>query len=381
MKFGLFMLNDKPPGMSDAESYANALEQCRVADELGYDVLWLGEHHFAPYGTVADTLVFAAAVSQVTKTIQIGTAVVVPIFNHPVRVAEQVAMVDVLSGGRFILGVGRGYQSREFAGFGVPQDQSKVRFRECMQIVEGLLTHENFSYQGQFWSVEDLTIAPQPLRKPPELPIMYAVSRSPDSYEFVAEFDYTPFIGNPYSVDPGVATGRQLYVDALTKFGKGDQIKERLDRSWGMLGDVFAWETSQEAAEKHHVSWGVGNSHLWNYARVVEEGEELPEDYKAFEGWMDWLKAGTYEDMLESPFSLVGSPDLIVERLHKIHELYGLGNFIIWMNRGGATPQKDMLHNMEVFAEKVMPQVKHLSEATAPAPRPEHPQAQPFVPA
>src|ERR1700729_66010 len=97
MKFGLFMLNDKPPGMSDAESYRNCLEQCRAADELGYDVIWLGEHHFAPYGTVADCTVLGAAVSQITKRIQIGTSVIVPIFSHPVRVAEQVAMLDQLS--------------------------------------------------------------------------------------------------------------------------------------------------------------------------------------------------------------------------------------------------------------------------------------------
>ena len=110
----------------------------------------------------------------------------------------------------------------------------------------------------------------------------------------------------------------------------------------------------------------MGNSHLWNYARVVEEGEELPEDYKAFAGWMDWLKSTTYEEMLESPLSLVGTPDLIVERLHEIYELYGLGNLIIWMNRGGAIPQKDLLHSMELFAEKVMPKVEHLTKAQLP---------------
>jgi alkanesulfonate monooxygenase SsuD/methylene tetrahydromethanopterin reductase-like flavin-dependent oxidoreductase (luciferase family) len=365
MKFGLFMLNDKPPGMSDLEAYDHAIEQSRVADELGYDVIWLGEHHFAPYGTIADTLVLGAALSQATTRIGLGTAVVVPIFNHPVRVAEQVAMNDVLSRGRFHFGVGRGYQAREFAGFGVPQDQSKKRFRECMTIVEGLLAHENFTYHGDYWSVEDLTIAPQPLRRPPELPIYYAVSRSPDSYEFVAEYDYIPLIGNPYAMDPGVATGQKMYVDALKKFGK--PVGDRLDRAWSMLADVFAWDTSQGASELFRRTWGVGNSNLWNYARVVEEGQELPEDYKAFEGWMDWLTGQSYEEMLESPFSLVGTPDLIVERLHTIYELYGLSNYILWMNRGGAVPQREFLRAMEIFADKVIPQVRHLSGAAVPA--------------
>lgn len=364
MKFGLFMLNDKPPGMSDAESYRNCLEQCRAADEMGYDALWLGEHHFAPYGTVADCTVLGAAISQITKRILIGTSVIVPIFSHPVRVAEQVAMLDQLSDGRFVFGVGRGYQSREFRGYGVPQAESKVRFREAMEIIEGLLKHENFTYHGKYWSVEDLTIAPRPLRPPPELPIMYAVSRSPDSYEMVAQYDYVPFIGNPYAMDPGIGTGRELYVEYLRKYGR--PVEDRLDSAWGLLNDCFAWDTSQQAAEIYRPAWGIASSHMYNYAKVVEEGEELPEDYKAFEGWMDWLTAGNYEDMLSAETALVGSPDQLVEKLHNLHEVYGLSNYIIWMNRSGSIPLKDMLHSMELFAEKVMPQVAHLSHAKLP---------------
>ena len=122
--------------------FAEALEQCRLADELGFDCLWFGEHHFAPYGTMADTTLFGAAASQVTTRIALGTACIVPAFSHPSVSREQCAMLDVLSDGRFHFGLGRGYQQREFKGYGVPQSESKARFREAVTIIEGLLTTE-----------------------------------------------------------------------------------------------------------------------------------------------------------------------------------------------------------------------------------------------
>ena len=178
MEFGLFFINEKPPGMSDPEVVANALEQITLADELGYDSIWLGEHHFAPYGTMPDTLLFGAAVAQVTKRIKIGTAVAVPTFTHPVRVAEQIAMLDVMSDGRFLVGLGRGYQQREFKGYGVPQEESKVRFQEATDIIDGLLSQESFSYDGQFWSCDELTIVPRPVQQP-RPPIYIATSATP----------------------------------------------------------------------------------------------------------------------------------------------------------------------------------------------------------
>jgi alkanesulfonate monooxygenase SsuD/methylene tetrahydromethanopterin reductase-like flavin-dependent oxidoreductase (luciferase family) len=354
VEFGLFFINEKAPGVSEEQVMADALEQCRVADELGFDALWLGEHHFAPYGTMADTMVFAGAVSQVTKRIPIGTAVIVPTFQHPVRVAEQVAMLDLLSGGRFRLGVGRGYQQREFRGYGVPQNESKARFRESVTIIEGLLRNDSFSYQGEFWTVDDLTIAPRPVR---EIPIYVAVSRTPESFEWAVEKGYGVMAGNPYSIDAGTSGAQEMYVAAQRKAGQ----LESMGKAWGLLNNVLVNENSQAAREMFRRTWEIGNQYLWKWARVVEEGQELPEDYKYFDGWMDWIKDEQYENIWSYDGTLVGSPDEIVERLHKLWEMQGpLDKYIIWMNRGGCIPQKEVLHSMELFATKVMPQVRNL---------------------
>jgi alkanesulfonate monooxygenase SsuD/methylene tetrahydromethanopterin reductase-like flavin-dependent oxidoreductase (luciferase family) len=361
MKFGLFFINEKPPGMSDEQVIKNALEQCTLADELGFDSVWLGEHHFAPYGTMADTLLFGAAVSQVTKTINIGTAVIVPTFTHPVRVAEQIAMLDVMSGGRFWVGLGRGYQEREFNGYGVPQSQSKARFREATEIIDGLLSHENFSYDGQFWTVKDLTIAPMPMQKP-RPPIYIAGSATPDSVEWLVEKNYRCLTGNPYSLDPGSSDeiGNML-TDTQKRLGK----TVSMEHAWGLLHNILVADTDELAAETFKPNWTLGNDYLFTYARVVEEGSEIPADYAGYEhmhALWDTLKATDYDDVVGMRGSLIGSSNLVAEKLARLYEDTGFTKQLLWMNRGGAVPQKDILRSMELFATEVMPQVADIGE-------------------
>ena len=356
MQFGLFFINEKPPGRSDQQVFNEALEQCRVADELGFDCLWFGEHHFAPYGTMADTTLFGAAASQVTQTIQLGTACIVPAFAHPVRVAEQCAMLDVLSGGRFHIGLGRGYQQREFKGYGVPQSESKARFREAVEIIEGLLTTENFTYEGQFWQTEDLTIAPMPVQERP--PIYVAASITPDSFEWLVEKDFGALIGNPYSVDPGVGTAATLLLEMQRAAGR----PESLDRTWGLLHNVLVDADAGRAAEIFRPNWDLSNSYLLKYAQAVEDGSPLPDDYKNYAGWWDWLEGMQYDDMLQMNACLIGDPDGVAEKLNIIYESTGVYKHLMWMNRGGAVPQSEMLRSMELFAEKVIPQVRHIGE-------------------
>ena len=149
MKFGLFFLLEKFSGASDSEVYQKSLEQVQAAEDMGYHSVWLAEHRFSPYGIMPDTTVFGAAVAAATKRIRIGTAVVVLPFHNPIRLAEQVAMLDVISNGRYEFGVGRGYQAKEYGGFGISMDESRSRFEEVLDICAGLWTQDNFSFQGK----------------------------------------------------------------------------------------------------------------------------------------------------------------------------------------------------------------------------------------
>src|SRR2546427_8179204 len=136
MKFGTFHLFQKPPGWDDEDVFRAELEQIEKAEELGFDAVWLAEHHFQWYGIATDLMVIAGWVAARTQRVRIGTAIVVLPFHNPVRLAEQAATIDVMSGGRLDFGVGRGYQAAEDAGFGLSVDESRARFNESM---EGLL--------------------------------------------------------------------------------------------------------------------------------------------------------------------------------------------------------------------------------------------------
>jgi alkanesulfonate monooxygenase SsuD/methylene tetrahydromethanopterin reductase-like flavin-dependent oxidoreductase (luciferase family) len=352
MKFGLFFLAEKPPGISDADVYSNILEQCRVADELGYDAVWLAEHHLAPYGTIPDTLTFAAAVAQVTKKIRIGTAVIIPAFHHPLLLAEQIAMVDLMSEGRFDLGVGRGYQIREFKALGIPQEESRARFQESLEILEGLLTKENFSFEGKFWSVEDVTIYPRPVQQPMP-PIYVAVIRSPESFKFIAERGYDALVGNPYQVDPELNEALELYKAAMRDAGKA-----RGSENIWVLTNGFVHEDLEFAQDYPRKSVELGIDYVLKYSKPLEEGQEIPEDYKHYADWFSRQRRIPYEEMVKLDTALFGTPDLVAERLLKMHQEAGWDNFILTLNRGGWMEQKEVLKSMELFAKKVMPEVK-----------------------
>ena len=153
MQFGMMYLFSEYGNIPQPQVFKEFLEEVELAEELGFDSIWLPEHHFTVYGMLGDTLTMAAAIAQRTKKIKIGTAVVLLPLQHPVRVAEQAALVDCLSEGRLLLGVGRAYQPGEFAGFGNNPDVSREMFFEAMDILLKCFSGEKFSHQGEFWSV------------------------------------------------------------------------------------------------------------------------------------------------------------------------------------------------------------------------------------
>src|SRR5262245_22728244 len=156
IKFGTFHLMERPFSKSEPQVIAEHMEQIRLADELGFDAVWLTEHHFSSvpyvpdvlgeYGISASPLALACAVSQITRRVRIGTAVKVLALEHPLRTAEDVALADILSGGRIEFGAGTGYRKYEFEGLGIPMDERIPRFQEALEIMVGAWTNEEFSY-------------------------------------------------------------------------------------------------------------------------------------------------------------------------------------------------------------------------------------------
>jgi alkanesulfonate monooxygenase SsuD/methylene tetrahydromethanopterin reductase-like flavin-dependent oxidoreductase (luciferase family) len=359
MRFGVFLLGDKPPGMPDKQVFDNLLEEARWADELGYDAVWLAEHHFSPYGMIASLPVAAAAIAAATRRVRIGTACIVPAFHHPINLAEQIAMVDVISGGRFQAGFGRGYQAHEFRGFGVPMDESTARFREAVTIIDGLLSQEKFSYHGRFWKLEDVSIHPRPLQRP--VPIYCTVMKTPASFDWIAEKGYSALIGNPYQVDPELSQGLRLFVESHEKRG----VPKGTENVWGML-NAFVHEDREFARAYPKQSTDLSLEIHRKYSSPFERGGAVPADYQRYADWFDAHDHQQYETILNLDLTLIGDPSTVIGKLERVIEM-GWSNLMLRMSRGGAMDRRLVFHSMEMFAKEVIPAVQKLESRRAPA--------------
>ena len=169
MKYAIFYSLQAPPefGVTPQQVYAEALDQIQRADELGIYQVWLTEHHFMEDAYCPSPMIAAAAIAGRTKKIRIGQGVVLlPFYGHPLKLAEDAAVLDVLSGGRFELGIGRGYRPHEFTGFGVSRRQRVSMTNEGIEIIRKAWTGERFSFTGKHYQVNDARLTPIPVQKP-----------------------------------------------------------------------------------------------------------------------------------------------------------------------------------------------------------------------
>src|SRR5215210_1998135 len=164
MEFGIFTLMSRQDLSRSAErTLDEGIEQIVAAEALGFQAVWMAEHHFSSYSVIPNPLLLAVKVAERTKRIILGTAVLVPPFYHGLRLAEDVVMTDVLTGGRLRIGVGRGYQRYEFERYGLSVDDSRDLFEENMEILRLALTQETFSFEGRYFQVPETALQIRPI--------------------------------------------------------------------------------------------------------------------------------------------------------------------------------------------------------------------------
>src|SRR2546421_6357784 len=188
MKVGIALNMLQKEGRSDADVFAEHLALGDLAEPLGFDSLFALEHHFTGYAMSPSPLQLLTYYAGRTKRITLGTAVIVLPWHDPVRVAEEIALLDVISGGRCLFGFGRGAASVEYAGFRVPMEEARPRFVEAAQIVVKALTHETFDWDGEFFKIPRTSIRPRPISHPERR--FYASSVSPESAEIMAKLGF-----------------------------------------------------------------------------------------------------------------------------------------------------------------------------------------------
>src|SRR5919109_962005 len=228
MKFGIgpFSMRKYPENpVSHSELYRQALEQVKLAEEVNFDSAWIAEHHFFEDGFCPSPIVTASAMASVTKRIKIGTAaLLLPLYN-PVRVAEDAAVVDNISGGRFILGIGMGYNKKEFDGFGIPMNQRPSRMEEGIGIIIKSWTEDKFSYEGKRYNYHNLSVTPKPVQKP-HLPIYIGAVEEP-AVRRVGRLGY-PLLINPLRTMPMIKDMINTYNDASREAGRNSNDTEHI---------------------------------------------------------------------------------------------------------------------------------------------------------
>jgi alkanesulfonate monooxygenase SsuD/methylene tetrahydromethanopterin reductase-like flavin-dependent oxidoreductase (luciferase family) len=199
-----------------ATIYHRALERIEVMDRTGYDCVWLAEHHFTSFSVCPSVHMMGMAAAARTRRLRIGTAVSLAAFYHPLRLAEEVALLDVLSGGRVNWGAGRGFDRTEFENFGVLPEESVSRFRETVEIVLAAWTSERLEFSGEHFRYHDVEVLPKPLQKPH--PPTWMATTSDQAIEWAAARGFS-ILMDPHSSHAEIGRKQRLYAERLAAAG------------------------------------------------------------------------------------------------------------------------------------------------------------------
>ena len=350
MKVGTALNMLSKEGHSDAAVLAEHMALGDLAEPLGFDSLFALEHHFTGYAMSPSPTQLLSYYAGRTRRITLGTAVIVLPWHDPVRVAEEIALLDVLSGGRCLFGFGRGAASAEYAGFRIPMEEARARFVEAARIVVKALTEPSFDWDGEFFKIPRTSIRPRPISHPERR--FYASSVSPESAEIMAKLGFGVLVvmQNEW---PKAAQDIERYRDIATSVGHTPrppiilmnisvaesrlEAQERaqtyLSRKWDSIDNHYHFSDGHLASVKGYEFYG-------NMAKTYSKLKDQSYRKKATEFYVK--------------IQVVGTPDDCLQQLAELHRLTGLDHLVTEFGYG-CMPHEEAELNMRLFAERVMP--------------------------
>jgi alkanesulfonate monooxygenase SsuD/methylene tetrahydromethanopterin reductase-like flavin-dependent oxidoreductase (luciferase family) len=340
VKIGLFHTVQWPEGTTQVQRYNEAVRQAVLADELGFDSVWFTEHHFFRHGIVSDSLIMLAHLAARASTVRLGTAVSVLPLHNPVRLAESAAMVDLLSGGRLELGIGRGYQPPEFRGFGLDITEKEERFQEACEVLVRCWTEETLTHEGKFWQFFEASPQPHPLQQP-HPPLWYATESS-DGMRMCAERNWGILLPQGRSLAT-VADQMTRYDAALASAGG-----TAADRRVYLARALYTAASDEQARDE-------AEGPYWSFQQLANRLAGRPE------GWQQDVSlpssAGPFA--LDGPINdsvIFGSPDTCISVLRKIYEL-GVDAVMLFVHLGELSDQQ-ITDSLRLFGREVLPVVR-----------------------
>jgi len=338
INFGTFLLMQSPSMRSSQEIYSRAVDIAQAAETLGFSNVWLAEHHFSTYGYLSRPAQLATYLAAKTTRLRVGTAVIVVPLHHPLVIAEEIATLDQLAGGRVDIGLGRGYQHYEFERLGLELDTARARWEESVDIILKALSGEPFTYEGKLFQIPETTIFPHPLQKPH--PPIWVTAQSPESVEATVRRGFNLLTGGFGVPIERMADFRRQFDHLLS------EVKPARAPAVGVQRAVYVTENAADArAAAEEARWNMRVTlSLRNHYEKVDRGRAIA---------VPGPKEPDTDDLLDR-FLVIGTPDTVIRQIMRVKDMVGITHFncSFWF---GDLEHPRIMKSMQLFANEVLP--------------------------
>ena len=345
MDIGLFFLMQRDEQWSEQAVYDSALEQMLAAEPLGYHSVWIAEHHFNDYGLCPAPPVLASFVAARTSTVRLGMGVSLLPLHHPVDLAESLAVLDVVSGGRLDVGIGRGGTLQDYQTFQSDRADARARVEEGVALIQQSWSGVPFDFQGRFHSAERVHVRPRPVQRPH--PPLFIACNSEDSVQSAARLGL-PTLSSFFVPVDELQRRHRLYRDVARAAGRSPgELQALAHQSWGMR--VVHVAPSREEALAAVEAPFMGYQQKMAILRSDSTGGTVPNSFDR-----SLLRLRPFQDYLATGWMLLGTADEVRDGLQQYCEATGYRRVLLLMALPGLATEL-ALRSMRLFSEKVAP--------------------------
>ncbi|HKU38852.1 MAG TPA: LLM class flavin-dependent oxidoreductase [Polyangiales bacterium] len=333
-------------GQSPRQRYREAIEQAVAAERLGFESVWPVEQHFdQSVSALSCPTLLLAAIAERTSRLRLGTGIVQLPLSHPLRVAEELATLDVLSGGRVEFGVGRGSNPLQYAGFGAPMAGSRERLAEGLQLIQRAWTQDHFWFAGKHYDAKDVSLSPRPVQWPH--PPIRVAANTPDTARWAGESGYAAMFATNINPFPKLRNLLAIYHAARSQSGapaRRDDVT--------LLMPVYVAETDAQARSELEPSV---RQHAQLTAALLQRAATACSSEAERTALVNLVSHVRQLDVttVQDSMGLVGSAETCRARLAQLREDYDPGRIIAWFDIGGLVPHAQVRQSMRRFAEEV----------------------------
>jgi probable F420-dependent oxidoreductase len=333
--FGLYAaIGDPPRGERLQQCIDEVCAEAQLAEQVGFDAILVGEHHQHRDGFLPSPLIVSTAVAARTRKIRIGTGILLLPLYHPVHVAEDAATLDIISKGRLILGVGIGYQSGDFAAFGIPPSQRVSRMEEGIDIIRGCWTQDSFSYSGRRFRLDNVAVYPKPVQRPH--PPIWVGAMADDSIRRAAQYGDAWLTGMTQPMQ-NILRHAQIYKTSAGEFHRPARII--------LMRDAWVAQTRLQAEDEYGPEVLTAYKYYWGSDSLSFRDHRSEAEF-------------TIEKMAPDRI-ILGSPEEVVDQLRRWQEATDAEMFIFRLRQAhsGGPPHEKILRAIRLFGEQVIPEL------------------------